>query len=255
MRRAGDVLNYRSARGLTLPMHTRLNPVTLVTGAASGIGAACARGLASYASGGLIMVDLDEAKLAEVADALPSPPERVSTLAFDVTNPKDWERARDFIRTQYGRLDWAVAGGDAEQRLEALPRVTLGVVNAVTPLMKDNLQGGAVVLALAAHAARIEALLQLVRVAAKEGASQKVRVNAVLAGAVESPLWRRDPDFAKLVGDAGDEIGALAHIARQSIPLVRCGGDQDIARLVRLLLSDDVTASGATLVVDAGHTL
>jgi 2-keto-3-deoxy-L-fuconate dehydrogenase len=235
-------------------MHTRLNPVALVSGAASGIGAACARSLATYASGGLIMVDNDEAALSAVANALPSPPERVSTLAFDAGDPEAWKRAQTFIRTQYGRLDWAVAGVDAERRLDsaALPRATLGVANAVTPLMKTNIQGGTIVLALAAHAAKVDALLQLVRVASKEGAAHKVRVNAVLNGAVESALWRRDPDFAALIREKRDEIGALNHIAANTIPLVRCGATQDILRLVRLLLSDDSAISGATLAVDAG---
>lgn len=240
-----------------MSMHTRLNPVALVTGAATGIGAACARSLATYASGGLIMVDTDEAALSAAADALPAPPERVSTLAFDAADPEAWKRAQAFIRSQYGRLDWAVAGVDAERRLDsaALPRATLGVANAVTPLMKSNAQGGAVVLALAAHAAKVDALLQLVRVAAKEGAAHKVRVNAVLNGAVESALWRRDPDFAALIAKAGDEIGALNHIATNAIPLVRCGASQDVLRLVRLLLADDSAVSGATLAVDAAPAL
>ncbi len=236
-------------------MHTRLNPVALVTGAATGIGAACARSLAAYASGGLIMVDADEAALSLAADALATPPERISTLAFDVTNSGAWKRAQDFIRTQYGRIDWAVAGVDANTDAAALPRATLGVANAVTPLMKSNVQGGAVVLALAAHSAKVDALLQLVRVAAKEGAAHKVRVNAVLNGVVESALWRRDPDFAALLKEAKDEIGVLDRIAKRSIPLVRCSAGQDMLRLVRLLLSDDSTVSGATLAVDGGPSL
>ncbi len=237
-------------------MHTRLNPVALVTGAADGIGAPCARSLATYASGGLIMVDADEAALAAAADALPSPPERISTLAFDATDAQAWKRAQDFIRTQYGRLDWAVASVDADKgSADTLPRATLGVVNAVTPLMQGNVQGGAVVLAVAAHSAKVDALLQLVRVAAKEGAAHKVRVNAVINGPVESALWRRDPDFAALLKEIGDEIGVLDRIAKASVPLVRCSASQDVLRLIRLLLSDDSTVSGATLAVDGAPTL
>ncbi|MBS0385970.1 MAG: SDR family oxidoreductase [Proteobacteria bacterium] len=237
-------------------MHTRLNPVALVTGAAHGIGAACARSLATHASGGLIMVDADEKALSAAADALPSPPERVSTLAFDSTNAEAWKRAQDFIRGQYGRVDWTVAAVDAGMSAaETLLRATLGVANAVTPLMKGNMQGGAIVLALAAHSAKVDALLQLVRVPAKEGAAHKVRVNAVINGATESPLWRRDPEFATLLKEVGDEIGVLNRIAKGSIPLVRCSANQDVLRLVRLLLSDDSAVSGATLAVDGGTPL
>jgi NAD(P)-dependent dehydrogenase (short-subunit alcohol dehydrogenase family) len=237
-------------------MHTRLNPVALVTGAASGIGAACARSLCTYASGGLIMVDGDEAALAAAADALPSPPERISTLAFDATDAMAWKRAQDFIRNQYGRLDWAVAGVDAETITEeTLPRATLGVAHAVTPLMSANIQGGAVVLALAPHSATLDALLQLVRVAAKEGGAQKVRVNAVINGAVESALWRRDPHYAELLKEARDEIGVLDRIHKDAIPLVRCGAEQDVLRLIRLLLADDSAVSGVTLAVDAAPAL
>ncbi len=178
-------------------MHTRLNPVALVTGAASGIGAACARSLATYASGGLIMVDADEAALAGAADALASPPERISTLAFDAADASAWKRAQDFIRTQYGRLDWAVAGVEPEKRLaRPAPARDAGRGQCDDAADEDQYARRRDRLALAAHSAKVDALLQLVRVAAKEGAAHKVRVNAVINGAVESALWRRDPDFA-----------------------------------------------------------
>ena len=238
-------------------MLNRINPVALVAGAASGAGLACARDLAARASGGLILVDTDEAALTAAADALPSPPERVSTLAFDVADIASWTRAQEFIRAQYGRIDWAVASIGAGQRLDSaeLSNTTLSATNAVTPLMRDNAQGGALVLLLSAQAVEIETLLQAVHAASKQGATNKVRVNAVVHGNVESPLWRRDPDFASLLRDAHDEVGVLDHIARQSIPLVRCGAGQDILRLVRLLLTDDSTVSGATLAVDASPAL
>ena len=131
----------------------RLNPVTLITGAASGVGAPCVREMARRSQGGLVLVDLDDASLCAVADDLEKEnvaPERVSTLAFDVADEERWMQATDFIEAQYGRLDWAVlyAGmpktksdlldfrrmdaGFQEYRMETLP-----IPDFVSSIVKD----------------------------------------------------------------------------------------------------------------------
>ena len=258
----------------------RLNPVTLITGAASGIGAACASLLSRRSEGGLVLVDQDEAALAKTADALSQPPERVSTLAFDVADPDRWAQAAQFIQAQYGRLDWAIVNAGvahaspiAETDLVDWRRVMSAnldgaflTLRAVMPLMRAGAQGGSIVVTSSASALKAEpgvgayaaskaGLLQLMRVAAKEGAPDNIRVNAIAPGGVETPMWTDMPWFQDLVKQKGSERGAFDEIAKLATPLARYAAADDIARLIIMLLSDQSPITGATLVVDGGYTI
>ncbi|HRO04350.1 MAG TPA: SDR family oxidoreductase [Terricaulis sp.] len=258
----------------------RLNPVTIITGAASGIGAACASMLSRRSEGGLILVDFDEAALDKTADSLSQPPERVSTLAFDVADPDRWADAAHFIQAQYGRLDWAIVNAGvahsapiAETDLVDWRRVmstnldgAFLTLRAMMPLMRENSQGGSIVVTASAAALKAEpgvgayaaskaGLLQLMRVAAKEGAPDNIRVNAIAPGGVETPMWSSMPWFQDLVLEQGSERAAFDTIAKMATPLARYASSDDIARLIVMLLSDESPLTGATLVVDGGYTI
>lgn len=254
----------------------RLDAVALIAGAGSGIGAVCARAVAERSDGGLILVDADETALARVADDLEArnaSPERMSTLAFDVNDPDGWRRAADFIRTQYGRLDWALVNAGAAQ---GAPPASTDLVDwgrktstdfdgvflalrAVMPLMRNNLKGGAVVVAASEAALKAagsrDGLLQFMRVASKEAAPEKVRVNAIAPGSPDMPLLSQAPAFQGLVKEKGGERAAFEAIAQLPAPLARYASSDDIARLIVMLLSDESPITGATLVLDGGYTL
>ena len=249
-----------------------LTPIALITGAASGLGAACARDLARRATGGLILVDTDEDGLSATADALPHAPERVSTLTFDVADAERWKQAAAFVSDQYGRIDWAIlnaapalcepAASDdwrhgASSNLDAI----FLSLRSLMPLMRMNVEGGAIVIigsglhsADGAEPAKAD-LPKLTRVAAKEGAGDQIRVNTIAPGGPETELWRGVPNFAALVAECGSERAALDRIAALAMPLVRYGQAELAPRLITQLLTESSPISGATLVVEGGYTL
>jgi NAD(P)-dependent dehydrogenase (short-subunit alcohol dehydrogenase family) len=248
--------------GLSARMElSRLNPVTLITGAASGIGSACARTLARQSQGGLILVDSDETKLDALADALRTPPERVSMLALDVGDEGRWTQAIDFIKSQYGRLDWVIAnagaaggaasdlvsfGGGSDLEAAAL------TVRSVIRLMRLNAQGGAVIVT-GAVPGECAALAELARAAGEVARPDNVRVNAIAVGGGGEARRLGAPVFQDLVGEAGDERGALELVAQMQEPLVRYAETEDIAEIITMLLSDESSLSGATFVIDGGY--
>lgn len=239
----------------------RLNPVALITGAASGIGATCARNLTRRAQGGMILVDADEDGLTATADSLRTPPERVSMLALDAGDPARWAQASDFIKAQYGRLDWAIASAQAPgdglvdwrhaSELNALAQTA----RAAMTLMRANAQGGAIVLtAPQAPLDGEDGLLNLLATLSAEAGGGGIRINAITPEG--DGLWRSDaPLFQDHVRETGDTTSALEAIAKLKAPLIRYTGDRDIARLVGMLLSDDSPISGATFIADGGPPL
>jgi NAD(P)-dependent dehydrogenase (short-subunit alcohol dehydrogenase family) len=241
----------------------------LVTGAASGIGAATAAWLAAHGAERLVLVDRDEAGLASLGLRC-----EAAEFAGDVADPALWER----IEAEAGALDHAVinagigAGGAiAELSLDEWRRV-LSVnldgaflsLRSALRLMRD---GGSLVLTAsvsgfkaepgtAAYGASKAALIQLAKVAAKECAPRGIRVNAIAPGGVDTPIWD-DLDFFKgLVAQTGSRAAAIDAMAKMATPLGRYAAADEIAGQIGFLLSDMAsTMTGTVLVSDGGYTL
>jgi len=92
---------------------------------------------------------------------------------------------------------------------------------------------------VAAYAAAKAALLSLTRSAAIEGQAKGIRVNAVLPGAIETPMLRENPNL-----QSGAERLDPADVGRP----------EDVAAAVAWLASDDAAfVTGAELRVDGGR--
>jgi len=241
----------------------------LITGAASGIGAACASWLANHGIKRLVLVDQDAEGLDRLGLAC-------ETLHFvgDVSDPDLWAR----IEAEAGPLDHAVlnagigAGGPVVESSFEEWRKVLSVnldgaflsLRTVLRLIRD---GGSIVLTAsvaglkgepntAAYGASKAAVIQLARVAAKESAPCNIRVNAIAPGGVDTPIWDKLPFFKGLVAQAGSRDAAIETMAKMATPLGRYAQPEEIAGQVGFLLSDMAqNMTGTVLVSDGGYTI
>lgn len=239
----------------------------LVTGAASGIGRAVAELLAREGAA-LILVDRDAARL----DALPLPSEPVRATG-DVRDEAFW----DALAPQLAGLDHAVvnagiagAGSIAELGLDAWRNILSVNLDGAFLTLRAAMRamagrGGSIVATasaagikaepgVAAYGASKAALIHLAKVAAREGAAEGIRVNAIAPAGVDTPVWDAVPGLAEQIAAQGRDA-ALAAFATD-MPLGRFARAEEVAAQIAFLLSDDsTTITGTTLVSDGGYTL
>ncbi len=237
----------------------------LVTGAASGIGRACA--LRFGAEGASVVVsDLESSREGgeETVRLIEEGGGRASFFPCDVSRSADCEALVMHVVESYGRLDFAhnnagigVHAPLAETSDEDFDRVIavnlrgtfLGMKFQIRQMLRDG--GGAIVNTssnaglrgvhlIGAYAASKHGILGLTKNGAIEYADEGIRVNAVCPGAIMTPLMSDQPP------ERQQEI-----LAPQAMS--RFGEPAEVAAAVVWLCSDDASfVTGVALPVDAG---
>jgi 3(or 17)beta-hydroxysteroid dehydrogenase len=245
--------------------------VVFVTGAASGMGEACARRLAA-AGARVIVADVDAAKGAAVAAGIG---DAALFLKHDVASEDDWQANMKTVIGRFGALHVVVnsAGinpmGNIVDTSYADWRRTfavncdgmyLGCRYGVKTIAETSPAGGAIVnisspqadrvsSALAAYGASKAAGLNLTRSVALYCAEQgnNIRCNAVLPGAVLTPMTERFID-AQPDREAAVKMVAAMH------PMNRMCEPEEVAEAVLFLASDAASfITGVALPVDGGY--
>lgn len=241
----------------------------LVTGAASGIGLACAQHLAAGGAARLVLADRDAAALARVDLGC-----TLDLLPGDVADEALWDQAAAVLTGIDGAVinaGVAGAGGISAMSFSEWRRILSvnldGAFLSFRAVMRA-MEGRAGAIVAVASAAGIKAepgvaaygaskagLIQLVKVAAREGAAQRLRVNAIARAGVETPVWDAVPMFAERAAAIGREA-AFAELAAMATPLGRYAKAEEVAAQVGFLLSDAAALmTGTVLVSDGGYLL
>lgn len=242
--------------------------VAVVTGAASGIGAATIRRLAAEGAR-VVVADVQEDAGRRLAEQIG---DQASFRRCDVTDESDIAALVDGAVNEHGRLDVFHANAGVMGALGPISRSRVEDVDATIAI---NLRGpllcmkhaarvmvpqrSGVILATSSPAGQVggvgahtysatkAGIIGLVQSVAAELRTHGVRVNAVVPGAVVSAMTA---DI--LTGDATATDAALEALQGGSI---RPGLPEDVAAVAAFLASDDAAfVTGATYHADGGYT-
>jgi NAD(P)-dependent dehydrogenase (short-subunit alcohol dehydrogenase family) len=247
-------------------MESLAGKVAVVTGGASGIGAAAARALHRMGAS-VVIVDADGKGAKAISGELGR---TSSAVEADVSQEKDVERYMRAAIEQFGRVDLyhlnaGIAGAPTflpDASTEEFDRIMAVNVRGTFLGLREAFRqyatqggGGSIVLTasicsfgggadLVAYHTSKHALLGLMRSAAVYGGPLGIRVNAIAPGIVPTNLL---PAAGTSTGTAGPSDRA------RLAPLRRSGTTEEIANVVAFLLGDQAAfVSGSVYSVDGG---
>jgi len=252
----------------TFPDFNLKNKVALVTGAARGIGRACALALAN--AGADIVLGLRDVNTGDdVQDTIENMGRRVVRLQMDISKTNEINAAIDSVVSEFGRLDILVNNvgvgpenaaenvteSDFDYTINVNVKGTFFTSQAAAKVMIKqksgtiiNISSQAGVVALAdesIYCLSKAAVNHMTKCLALEWAKHKVTVNAVAPTFINTPgteKWLSDEPFRKSVVDR--------------IPLGKIGNPMDVAGTVVFLASSAAAMiTGEIILIDGGWTI
>lgn len=247
--------------------------LAVVTAAASGMGQA---GCQLFAQEGatVAVVDIDAARTQAVVDDIVAAGGKAKGFIADLSKPEECARVIDEAAEWLGGIDvlWAHAGTPGTRDFETLDMkdyefsMNLNVTSAVlcssaaTAHMKKR--GGGSIVFTSSIAGLVGSMMSPIYSVAKFGivgltqslaqrlAADKIRVNAICPGPVDTPML---PQF---FGRKGDEDNREDNQKKLMaiVPLGRAAQPVELAHAALWLLSDDASfVTGVALPVDGGY--
>jgi 3-oxoacyl-[acyl-carrier protein] reductase len=242
--------------------------VAIVTGAASGIGRACALEFARRGASGIVVVDLaGEDVMTEAARLIREAGARVVSFHANVADYGKAERIVSEARVRLGGVHilvnaagttedapvWKMTETQWERVLNVNLKGTFNYIRAVAPTFRAQESGKIVNVAsiealrgrfgISNYAASKAGVIALTRSAAADLGRASVNVNAVAPGFIRTPLVERLP--AEILEEA----------ARETV-FGRIGEPEDVAAVVAFLCSEGARhITGEVIRVDGGQML
>jgi NAD(P)-dependent dehydrogenase (short-subunit alcohol dehydrogenase family) len=251
--------------------------VALVTGGASGIGAAIAELLAREGAS-VAVTDIDELKGPELVAGIKKAGQEATFLHQDVTSEARWIEVVAEIMKRYGRLDVMVSNAGIGIAVPSITDMTLADWRRQTAINLDGVflsvkhslpamrktGGGSIIMmsslaglrgspGLSGYCATKGGVRLFAKAIAMECATagDGIRVNSVHPGIIDTPIWGKIPTEA--TGRGQNAPIDPEERARLATPLGHAGQAQDIANGVLYLASDASRyVTGSELVIDGG---
>jgi len=236
----------------------------LITGASQGIGLATAR--AFYVAGANVVInyfdDAEGINSGHATSAVNQFPSRVIACAADVRSPKQLQAMMEKVADSFGAIDLLVnnAGVLRDRSFkkmslaewnEVIDTNLSGVFQTTQAALSHLANGGSIVnvaslsavtgfFGQANYASAKAGVIALTKVLSRELAKQRIRVNAVAPGVVDTAMAQSIPE---------EQRAAML----QNVPLGRFAAPSEIADAI-LFLSSDMASyiSGQTLHVNGG---